>query len=373
MSTSGAVCRLACTAASTSAQRRCGEPALARWPRRLVSPDSSTTGSRPARRVIWLGAAEAAGFADLGERWLARIGPIRSMVCNARQRASLGRSGATPGRSCPSCVSSAAITANSESTCRRACRGASSAPPSAPRRAEQTRPRAGPAFVAAGRRATLPPAALVLGERLTQPRSIAQPLDLLGRDPRLRAASLSPTSAPASAHQGRSVFALRRRPSNAARAPARPGAPGSRAQRAHANPTPAGRRLDRHRRDPAPPLPRPASQALPVRREPGLDHLPAVGIEHRRLERVLMDIDCRVQLPEPPPDDRGSDRPQRSGQNPYDIQEATLCGASPSSRDTGALGRGQLEGRGHVPGVVCSVGAWAPFASPVSPTSVTFI
>src|SRR5207247_6224099 len=83
-------------------------------------------------------------------------------------------------------------------------------------------------------------------------------------------------------------------------------------------PTPTGRRLDRDRRDPAPPLLGPASQALPVGREPLLSHLARLGIEHGRLESVLMDVKRRVQHNGPPLVDRG---PSSSAvrTEPYDI------------------------------------------------------
>src|SRR5207244_12237445 len=64
-------------------------------------------------------------------------------------------------------------------------------------------------------------------------------------------------------------------------------------------PAPAGRRLDRHGCDPASPWLGPPSQALPVSREPLLDHLPTIGIEHSRLQRALVNVDRRVHH-EPP-------------------------------------------------------------------------
>jgi hypothetical protein len=45
----------------------------------------------------------------------------------------------------------------------------------------------------------------------------------------------------------------------------------------------------------APPRLGPASKTVPIRGEALLDHLTAVGIEHSRLERVLVDVDRRIQ------------------------------------------------------------------------------
>src|SRR5439155_8692633 len=50
----------------------------------------------------------------------------------------------------------------------------------------------------------------------------------------------------------------------------------------------------------APPRLRPTGKALPIRREALLDHDTTLGIEHRRLERVLMDVDRREQHHRPP-------------------------------------------------------------------------
>src|SRR5439155_25763410 len=66
------------------------------------------------------------------------------------------------------------------------------------------------------------------------------------------------------------------------------------------HPTPAGRRLDRYRRDAVPALLGPAGKAVPIRGEALLDDLTAVGTEHSRLERVLVDVDRRVQHHRPP-------------------------------------------------------------------------
>src|SRR5439155_23008861 len=54
-----------------------------------------------------------------------------------------------------------------------------------------------------------------------------------------------------------------------------------------------------------------------------LDHDTVLGIEHRRLERVLMDVDRRVQHHEPPLVRQRPDRPSTVRTEPYDIQNAT--------------------------------------------------
>src|SRR5207244_250100 len=90
------------------------------------------------------------------------------------------------------------------------------------------------------------------------------------------------------------------------------------------DPPPAGRRLDHHRHHPATPGLSPAGQALPISREPLLDNVTTVGIDHSRLERQLMDIDRRVHQHEPPlieTEARSSSSTVRT--EPYDIQKAT--------------------------------------------------
>ncbi len=146
----------------------------------------------------------------------------------------------------------------------------------------------------------LTPTAAVLGERLTQPRPVAQLLDLRRRNPRLgqhllrqqprQPARIKPIrlrAAPA-AEQGSRLHRLSQPHIETACDELAP------------DPTPTGRRLDRHRRDPAAPLLRPAGQALPISREALLDHLATLWIEHRRLEGVLVNVNRRVQHREPP-------------------------------------------------------------------------
>jgi hypothetical protein len=172
----------------------------------------------------------------------------------------------------------------------------------------------------------LTPAAPVLGQRLAQLCPVAQLLDLCRRDPRLgqhlfrqqpcQPARIEPIGlgAAAAAEQSARLHRLRQPHLETIGDQLAP------------DPAPTGRRLDRHRRDAAPPRLRPAGKALPIRGEALLDHDTSLGIEHRRLERVLMDVDRRVQHHEPPSRrHRGPIVPQRSGQSPYDIQNATLA------------------------------------------------
>src|SRR5712692_121869 len=149
--------------------------------------------------------------------------------------------------------------------------------PAQPRWPEQVRPRAGPTLVQKVGVQALTPAAPVLGERLAQPRAIAQLLDLLGRDPRLRQhllreqackpARIEPIGlrAPASAEQGSRLHRLRQAHLEPALDEFAP------------NPTPTGRRLNRHRLDPTSPLLGPTGEALAISREPLLDQLAARG------------------------------------------------------------------------------------------------
>ena len=163
----------------------------------------------------------------------------------------------------------------------------------------------------------LPPAAPVLGERLAQPGAVAQPLDLLGRDPRLGQHLLSPTAAQASARRGDRSSRFVGDPAVPAPAPARPAAPRTRSRSARARPN-ANRSSPRslRGRDPSSPLLSPASETRTISREARLSHLTTLRIEHRRLERVLMDVDRRVQHHGPPLVEQRPDRRQRSGQSP---------------------------------------------------------
>jgi hypothetical protein len=182
-------------------------------------------------------------------------------------------------------------------------------------RCQQPRLRARPTLVEKEGVEPLSPAALVLGQRLAQPGAIAQPLDLLRRDPRLRQhllrqqprqpARVEPVclgAAPPPQQRTR-LHGLSQPHVEAARRELAP------------DPAPARRGLDRHRRDPAPPLLSPARKALPVGRKARLDHLAALRIEHRRLEGMLVDVD-RCEQHAPPLDEQKPDRPQRSGQSP---------------------------------------------------------
>jgi hypothetical protein len=145
----------------------------------------------------------------------------------------------------------------------------------------------------------LRPAGVIVGESLAQPRLVAQPLDLLGRKPRLRQ-----HVARQQHHQPASVEAIGLRSLAVALQRARPAGIGqahidaTRLQLAR-DPAPAGRRLERDRVQLALPLLRPTDQRLARRREPLLDQLAALGRENRGLKDRLVDIDRgqHVSLP----------------------------------------------------------------------------
>src|SRR5262249_61167825 len=56
-------------------------------------------------------------------------------------------------------------------------------------------------------------------------------------------------------------------------------------------PTPAGRRLKRARLQLSLPSRRPVSKSLAPRRQPLLDELAAVAVQHRRLEHLLVNVE----------------------------------------------------------------------------------
>jgi hypothetical protein len=188
------------------------------------------------------------------------------------------------------------------------------------------------------------PTAPVVGERLPQPRPVAQRLDLLRRDPRLgqyllrqqagEPARIKPIGlrAAPSAEQTARLHRLGETNFETAQGELPP------------HPAPPGRRLDRHRHHPPPPPLRPAGKALAVGREAILHHLAGLGIEHGRLERVLVDIDRRVQHRPASSRRQRPDRPQRSGRSPYGIHA--------TGRDPRILGAAGCAGRapGGAPG-----------------------
>ena len=81
----GAACPALWLAASTSAQRRWGDPCLERRPRRLLSADSSTAGSRPLARTSCRDRLNRRASPISASRWHEKIGPTPKIVCSARQ------------------------------------------------------------------------------------------------------------------------------------------------------------------------------------------------------------------------------------------------------------------------------------------------
>src|SRR6266545_5397989 len=149
----------------------------------------------------------------------------------------------------------------------------------------------------------LRPAGALARERLAQSCPVAQPLDLLGRQPGLafrEQVARQQQREPARVEP----VGLRLAPATPQRA--RP----TRIDQVHReatllelarDPAPAGRRLDRDRGQPPLPLHRPVSEPRARGLEPALAQLTRIRIEHHHLEHRLVDIDACVQhLPGPP-------------------------------------------------------------------------
>jgi hypothetical protein len=141
----------------------------------------------------------------------------------------------------------------------------------------------------------LRPAGAVLAEREPQPGQVAQPLDLLGRDPRGGQHLLGEQHRePARVEPIRlraSTFSLERdRLAGVGQLDDEPAV----LQLAD-DPAPAAGRLDRDPRSVCPATASPSAQPLARGGEPLLDDLARGGVEDRRLKHVLVDVDRAVQ------------------------------------------------------------------------------